>query len=99
MKKINYKTMDIVADNIEKLKQIFPDVFSENKIDFKVLKELLGESIEIEKERYSFNWNGKTEARRIAQTPSTGTLRPCEEESKNYMDTNNMYIEGDNLEY
>lgn len=98
MEKLNGETMNIVADNIEKLKQIFPDAFSEDKIDFKVLQELLGKNIETENERYSFSWNGKTEARRIAQTPSTGTLRPCEDESKNYIDTNNMYIEGDNLE-
>ncbi len=58
----------------------------------------LGEYVETSEERYSFNWNGKAKARRIAQTPSTGTLRPAPEESKDWDTTENLYIEGDNLE-
>lgn len=91
-------TMDIVQDNIEKLKQIFPEIFTEGKIDFQVLKQLLGEHIENDKERYSFTWKGKTEARQIAQKMSTGTLRPDKESSKDWESTENLYIEGDNLE-
>lgn len=98
MEKMNGKTMDIVGNNIKKLKEIFPDVFSEGKIDFEALKANLGEAIETEQERYSFNWNGKQEAKLIAQTPSTGTLRPCKEDSKDWDTTENLYIEGDNLE-
>ena len=90
--------MDIVAENIEKLKEIFPDVFSEGKVDFEALEATLGEYVEREDERYSFTWNGKARARRIAQTPSTGTLRPAPDESKNWDSTQNLYIEGDNLE-
>ena len=90
--------MDIVAENIEKLKEIFPDVFTEGKVDFEALEATLGEYVEGAEERYSFNWNGKAKARRIAQTPSTGTLRPAPEESKNWDTTENLYIEGDNLE-
>lgn len=98
MEKLNGTSMDIVQDNIEKLKQIFPEVFSENKIDFKTLQQLLGKEIDVEQERYSFNWHGKSNARRIAQEQSTGTLLPSKEDSKNWDNTDNLYIEGDNLE-
>lgn len=90
--------MDIVADNIAKLKELFPEILAENKIDFKALQALLGKEIEVEDERYSFNWHGKAQARRLAQSPSTGTLRPCKEESVNWDSTQNLFIEGDNLE-
>jgi adenine-specific DNA-methyltransferase len=73
-------TVDIVGENIEKLKALLPDVFIEGKIDFDALRETLGDYIEDRQKRYSFTWNGKALARRIAQTPSTGTLRPCPEE-------------------
>lgn len=92
------KSMDIVADNIEKLKAIFPEVFCEDKVDFERLQEVLGNYVEDKEERYRFEWNGKSQAIRIAQTPSTGTLRPCKEESKSWDTTENLYIEGDNLE-
>lgn len=89
---------DIVADNISKLKELFPEVFTEGKVDFDALKEVLGEYIDGRDERYSFTWNGKSKARMIAQTPSTGTLRPCKEESVDWDTTQNLFIEGDNLE-
>ncbi|MGI2039656.1 site-specific DNA-methyltransferase [Shewanella frigidimarina] len=92
------KSLDITQQNIEQLKQLFPDVFSENKIDFDALKAVLGETVDGSTERYNFTWNGKTRARQIAQTPSTGTLRPCIEESVNWNTTENLFIEGDNLE-
>lgn len=92
------QSMDIVADNIAKLKELFPEILTENKIDFKVLEALLGEEIEVKDERYSFNWHGKSQARRLAQSPSTGTLRPCQEESLDWDETQNLFIEGDNLE-
>lgn len=92
------KSLDITQQNIEQLKQLFPDVFSENKIDFEALKAVLGEEVDDSEERYNFTWNGKTKARQIAQTPSTGTLRPCKEESVNWESTENLFIEGDNLE-
>ena len=98
MDKINGASMDIVADNIAKLKKIFPEVFCEDKVDFERLQEVLGNYIEDKEERYRFEWNGKSKAIRIAQTPSTGTLRPCKEESKDWDTTQNLYIEGDNLE-
>ena len=89
---------DILADNIAKLKELFPEVFAEGKIDFDALKQLLGEYVDDANERYSFTWNGKSKARWLAQTRSMGTLRPCPEESVNWDTTENLFIEGDNLE-
>lgn len=98
MEKLQGTSMDIVQDNIEKLKQIFPEIFTEGKIDFQVLKQLLGEHIENDKERYSLNWNGKTEAKLSSQRTSSLTLRANLKEGKNFKETGNIYIEGDNLE-
>lgn len=98
MEKLNGETLNIVNENIEKLKQLFPEAFREGKIDFETLKAELGENVENAEERYSFNWNGKAAARRIAQTPSTGTLRPCPSESVDWDTTQNLFLEGDNLE-
>ena len=98
MEKLNAESMNIVNENIEKLKEIFPEVFSEGKVDFKKLEEELGQFTDTSTEKYNFTWNGKAEAKKIAQTPSTGTLRPSKEESKNFDTTQNLYIEGDNLE-
>lgn len=89
---------DTVADNISKLKALFPEAFTESKVDFDALKEVLGDYVDGRDERYSFTWNGKSKARMIAQTPSTGTLRPCKEESVDWDSTQNLFIEGDNLE-
>ncbi len=98
MEKINGYSLDIVRENISKLKEIFPEVFCEEKVDFERLQEVLGEYIEDKEERYRFEWHGKSQAIRMSQTPSRGTLRPCKEESKNWDTTENLYIEGDNLE-
>ncbi len=92
------KTPDIAEENIGKLKQLFPEVFTEGKIDFGKLGQVLGEYVEDSNERYNFTWNGKGRALRLSQTPSLGTLRPCKEESKDWDTTQNLYIEGDNLE-
>ncbi len=95
---LNGESKNIVNENIEQLKKIFPDVFAEGKIDFEKLQAVLGENIEDKEERYNFTWNGKFKSLRLSQTPSTGTLRPSKEESKNWDTTQNLYIEGDNLE-
>ena len=92
------KTPDIAEENIQKLKQIFPDVFTEDKVDFEKLQQVLGDYVEDSTERYNFTWNGKGRALRLSQTPSLGTLRPCKYESKDWDTTQNLYIEGDNLE-
>ncbi len=89
---------NIVESNIEKLKALFPEIVTEGKIDFKVLQEVLGEEVEQGEEYYRFTWAGKANARREAQKPSTGTLRPAPEESVDWDTTQNLYIEGDNLE-
>ena len=101
--KLDGKTKDIVSENISKMKDLFPEVFQEDTIDFDKLKQLLNGGggkygVNADDERYNFTWKGKTESIQIAQTPSTGTLRPCKEESKNWDTTQNLYIEGDNLE-
>lgn len=95
---LNGKSKDIVAENIERLKALFPEVFSEQSVDFDKLRAVLGEYVDNDEERYNFTWWGKSKALRLAQTPSTGTLRPCPEESKDWETTENLYIEGDNLE-
>ena len=92
------KTPDIAEENIKKLITIFPEVVTEGKVDFEKLKQILGEYVEESNERYNFTWNGKGRALRLSQTPSLGTLRPCKEESKDWDTTQNLYIEGDNLE-
>ena len=95
---IDGKSEDILEDNINKLKELFPEIVTENKIDFDKLKNILGGEIEESSERYNFTWPGKTQAIKESQKQSTGTLRPCKEESKNWDSTQNLYIEGDNLE-
>lgn len=92
------QSLDIVSDNISKLKELFPEALTEGKIDFKVLQDILGNEIEEEEEFYRFTWAGKSQSRREAHKPSTGTLRPCKEESVDWDTTQNLYIEGDNLE-
>ncbi|HEY5555838.1 site-specific DNA-methyltransferase [Acetobacterium sp.] len=92
------ETPDLAQENIEKLKNLFPDIVTDGKIDLDKLKQDLGDYVDDSTERYNFSWNGKGQALRLAQTPSTGTLRPCKEESKDWDTTQNLYIEGDNLE-
>ena len=98
MKKLDKNSLDLVKENIEKLKEIFPDVFTENKIDFEKLRENLGEFVEESDEKYQFTWFGKRKANQLALTPTNATLRPAKSESKNWDTTKNIYIEGDNLE-
>ena len=92
------RSEDVVAENVERLKTLFPEVFTEGKIDFEVLRQLLGGEVEEGEEKYGLNWHGKRQARQLALTPSTGTLRPCPEESVDWDTTQNLMIEGDNLE-
>ena len=92
------ESKDIVSENICKLREIFPDIFAEDKVDFDKLKSNLGEYVDDSHEKYNFTWPGKTQAIKESQKQSNGTLRPCKEESKNWDTTNNLYIEGDNLE-
>jgi adenine-specific DNA-methyltransferase len=99
MEKINSLTSaNIVADNIELLKQLFPTIVKEGNIDLNELKSLLGETVEEKEEYYRFTWAGKNQARLEANKPTTATLRPNKADSKDWDTTNNIFIEGDNLE-
>ena len=97
-KKMDLASADLVAERIEQLKQLLPEVATEGGIDFDKLRLVLGDEVDEGTERYAFTWPGKTDAIRQSQTPSTATLRPCPEESVNWDETENLYIEGDNLE-
>ena len=95
---IDGMSMNIEHINMEKLKSVFPECFTEGKLDIDKLLSLCGEYIDNDFEKYKFEWKGKAECLRLAQKRSTGTLRPCPEESVNWDTTKNLYIEGDNLE-
>ena len=97
IEKFTMKTPDGIHANVEALKALFPEIVSEGKVDFEQLKTILGGEI-ADDERYQFTWAGKREAMLEASTPTTKTLRPCVEESKDWENTKNLYIEGDNLE-
>lgn len=71
------RSADVIAENVDQLKALFPEAFTEGKVDFDVLKQLLGGEVEEHEERYGLNWHDKRQARKLALTPSTGTLRPC----------------------
>lgn len=98
IEKINPCSMDIENVELEKLKSVFPQCFSEGSLDIDKLLSLCGKYIDKDFEKYKFEWSGKSECYRIAGKRSTGTLRPCVEESVDFENTKNMYIEGDNLE-
>jgi adenine-specific DNA-methyltransferase len=92
------QSANVVEGNLAQLKALFPEAFTEGRVDFEVLKQLLGTAVDEREEKYGLNWHGKRRARQLALTPSTGTLRPCPEESVDWDTTQNLLIEGDNLE-
>lgn len=107
MDKIERQTADLTAENVERLAKLFPNVMTEVRepdgtlrhvVDFDALREQLGDVAEGPRERYQFTWPGKREARAEARRPCTKTLRPQPEKSKDWDTTENLYIEGDNLE-
>ncbi len=96
-------SVDVRAENIDKLKTLFPELITEGAdgaaINVDVLKQLVGDATVADAdEKYGLNWHGKRRARQLALTPSTGTLRPCPEDSVDWDTTQNLMIEGDNLE-
>lgn len=91
-------SMNIERTNKDKLKTVFPECFAEGKLDIDKLLGLCGEYIDNDFEKYKFEWKGKADCLKLAQKRSAGTLRPCPEESVNFDTTQNLYIEGDNLE-
>ena len=96
--KLNGLSMDIELTEKDKLRSLFPQCFTEDKLDIDKLLSLCGEYIDNDFEKYKFEWKGKADCLRLAQKRSTGTLRPCPDESVNFDTTKNLYIEGDNLE-
>lgn len=102
MKKLDGKSFDVIGENISKLKEIFPEVVNgDNQIDFDYLRDILEKDVEvvdIDEEHYKFTWWGKKESKRIALESTTKTLIPSEKDSKNWNSTENIYIEGDNLD-
>src|ERR1700682_1781581 len=97
--RFDLRSQDIEADKQAELLRLFPEVRTEGgKIDFDRLKLALGQTLDVGKERYGMNWPGKADCFRTIQAPSVGTLRPCLEESVNFDTTENLIIEGDNLE-
>ncbi len=99
IKKLDLKSIDIVEENRKQLKALFPEAFTEGqKIDFERLKLTLGEMVDPGKERYGMNWPGKADCFKIIQQPSIAALTPARNESVDFDTTENLFIEGDNLE-
>ena len=103
MDKLKMITSDIVSENVVKIASLFPNCVTEGAngkaIDFDLLKqELNNEVIEVNKERYRLEWSGKREAIVTANLPTTKTLRPVREDSVDFDNTENLFIEGDNLD-
>ena len=98
MDKMDGLSLNLEKDNVERIKKLFPEAVEEGKINFDMLRAMLGDEVDDSREKYQFTWNGKAKAIKLAQTPSSATLRPCKEKSKNWDETENLYIEGDNLE-
>ncbi|MCD6579741.1 site-specific DNA-methyltransferase [bacterium] len=92
------KSLSISEDKLNQLKNILPEAFTEDKIDWEKLKAALGDNIEFKNERYVLNWAGKSDAFRVLQEQTTATLIPNKEESIDFDDTENIFIEGENLE-
>ena len=99
IEKLDLKSMDIVEEKREQLKSLFPEAFTEGqKIDFERLKLTLGDMVDPGKERYGMNWPGKADCFKIIQQPSIAALTPARDESVDFDTTENLFIEGDNLE-
>jgi adenine-specific DNA-methyltransferase len=97
--KLDLHSQDIPEEKKQELLRLFPEIHTEGgKIDLERLKLAIGETVDVGKERYGMNWPGKADCFKTIQAPSMGTLRPCPEESVNFDTTENLIIEGDNLE-
>ena len=96
--KVERFSTTLESERIEYLENLFPECFTEGKVDLLKLREVLEETIEEGPERYNFTWVGKRNAIKLLQTPTAATLSPCREESVDFDTTGNIFIEGDNLE-
>lgn len=92
------KSLDVRKENINRMKSLFPEAVTEDKIDWEQIKATLGEDIEFRDERYHLNWAGKSEAFRVLQQQTTATLKAARDESVDFDTTQNLFIEGENLE-
>lgn len=107
MDKLKFETPDMVAGNIDKIAELFPSAITEMRgedgeikrgVNFEVLKQMLSRDVVDGDECYEFTWVGKKAAKAEAARPITKTLRPVKDDSRNWDTTQNLYIEGDNLE-
>jgi len=96
--RVSRESADVLAERIAELERAFPEAVSEGKVDFDKLRTTLGDEVDGRAERYSFSWAGKRDCIRLLQTPSRATLVPAREESVDFDTTQNLFIEGDNLE-
>jgi adenine-specific DNA-methyltransferase len=92
------ESLNITQDNLDKLQTLFPDIFSEGKIDMEKFKATFSDDINFANERYVLNWAGKSDAFKVLQIPTTATLKPQPEQFINFDTTENVFIEGENLE-
>lgn len=95
---MNGESLNILQDRLEKLKKDFPEIFTEGKIDIEKFKATFTDDINFNNERYVLNWAGKSDAFKVLQIPTTATLKPQLDESANFDTTENIFIEGENLE-
>jgi adenine-specific DNA-methyltransferase len=95
---MNGESLNILQDRLEKLKTDFPEIFTEGKIDIEKFKATFSDDINFNNERYVLNWAGKSDAFKVLQIPTTATLKPQQDESVNFDTTENIFIEGENLE-
>ena len=95
---MNGESVDIQQTRLEQLKQSFPELFSENQLDWEKLKATFSNEINFSNERYVLNWAGKSDAFKTLQVPTTATLQPQPEESIHFDSSENVFIEGENLE-
>ncbi len=95
---MNGESFDIKQDRLQRLKELFPELFAETQLDWEKLKAAFGDDVNFVNERYVLNWAGKSDAFRVLQQPTTATLKPAPEESVNFDTTENLFIEGENLE-
>ncbi|NUQ79585.1 MAG: site-specific DNA-methyltransferase, partial [Polyangiaceae bacterium] len=91
-------SLDVLGDRSDALRELFPEVFAEGRLDFQKLRIALGRLVDEGRERYGLTWVGKAEAMRAIQVPSVGTLLPNREESVNFEKSEHVFIEGDNFE-
>lgn len=95
---VSKSSLDVRENLIQRLLQDIPEIATDGKVDLEKLKNILENKVEESTERYNFSWNGKKQAMKLAQQATVATLKPNKKKSRNWDETSNVYIEGDNLE-